>query len=82
MVSSVKAPEGSCAGNEVIIRLFETEGESPVVALSFGRRIAGARLVTIDEVDAASADQPSVDGESVHVRLRPYSLTNVRITFA
>jgi alpha-mannosidase len=82
VVSSVKAPEGSCAGNEVIIRLFETEGESPVVALSFGRRIAGARLVTIDEVDAASADQPSVDGESVHVRLRPYSLTNVRITFA
>ncbi len=81
MLEAVKAPEAGQPG-EVIIRLYETQGETSKGALHFGRQVIQAAWVDVHEQPEANPDLLTVEGQCVSFSLSPYRLAALRVKLA
>ena len=80
-VSAVKMPEGG-QGKEMLIRLYETEGQDTTVQLAFCRDIQEAVLVDINENPIADSPQPEVQGSKVVFPVGAASVASIKLVFA
>jgi len=80
-VSAVKMPE-EAKGKEMLIRLYETEGQDTTVKLAFCRYIQEASLVDINEQPLADAPKPEVEGGKVAFPVGAGSIANIKLVFA
>ncbi|MGI6566197.1 MAG: alpha-mannosidase [Limnochordia bacterium] len=80
-VSAVKMPE-EAKGKEMLIRLYETEGQDTTVKLAFCRDIQEASLVDINEQPLADAPKPEVEGGKVAFPVGAGSIANIKLVFA
>lgn len=79
-VSSVKVPEDCADSDSIVVRLYETQGTSAKVPLTFKRSVASASLVDITEQDSEALVHPT-DSKTIVVEVRPYSVTAVKVDF-
>jgi len=63
-VSAIKAPEDGEAG-ELIVRVYETEGQTTQVKLKFGRQVLQAGLVDLHEQPLKDAQTVKISGGEV-----------------
>jgi alpha-mannosidase len=84
MAPAIKAPEDG-AGNELIVRLFETGGQPTEAVLRFDAAacgpIRGVEWVDVHEQAAASGGTLVVAGDRLVCGLKPYELAAVRVKF-
>ena len=78
VLSGVKGAED---GNGLIVRLYNTLGTSTAARLTFASDVRSAALVDLLEASVPGTPElaPSVDGQSVSVRLDKFSLVSLRI---
>ncbi|NLA58017.1 MAG: alpha-mannosidase [Firmicutes bacterium] len=80
-VSAVKMPEDG-EGKEMLIRLYETEGQDTTVQLAFCRDIQEAVLVDINENPLADLPRPQVRASKVIFPVGAASIANIKLVFA
>lgn len=78
-VSAVKHPEDTTGGKELIVRVYETEGQETMVDLGFARPVERAWLVDLNEHPISG--QVLTDGGHVCFPLGGYRVTGVRVQF-
>jgi len=80
-ISAVKVPENANSGNELLVRVYETEGQDTRACLSFSGSVQQASLVDINE-EAVDAGGVSIDGNRVSFDVSANSVTNLRLTLS
>jgi len=76
ILSGIKQSE---TGNELIVRLAETEGRSGTVTLKLPVNIKTARRLDLVEMTLAGADKPISSGKSVKVKVNPHEIVTLGI---
>ncbi|NMB44787.1 MAG: alpha-mannosidase [Firmicutes bacterium] len=79
-ISAVKVPEDS-RGKEMIIRLYETEGQDTEVCLAFCRSIRAAMLVDINEQVISDLPRPAGEAHQVSFKVGAASVASIRLVF-
>ena len=79
-VSAVKVPE-EASGKEMLIRLYETEGQDTEVTFAFCREIREAVLVDINEHVLPDSPKLKVKGTRVSFDVGAASVANIKLTF-
>jgi alpha-mannosidase len=79
-ISAVKVPE-EADGKEMLIRLYETEGQDTEVTLAFCREIREAVLVDINENVLSDVSRPEAKKNRVSFKLEAASIANIRLVF-
>ena len=67
-------------GNELIIRLCETEGRETLVNLTVPVNMSSARRLNLLEMPLAGAAAPVVNGRTLQVKIRPNEIVTIGIT--
>lgn len=75
-LSSIKMPEDGNS-NELIVRLYETEGMRTKAELQFFRNVAESYPVDINEKAVDSTTPPAVNGNTVSLEVAPYSVASL-----
>jgi alpha-mannosidase len=68
-------------GEELIIRLFESEGKETQTTLTLPMNVHSVRRLNLVELPLENAENPSVQGKSVIVKLRPHEIVTLGIKF-
>ncbi len=79
-ISAVKVPENG-TGKEMIIRLYETEGQDTQVILGFCRDIREAAMVDLNEQPLAVLPKPEVQDTQVTFGVDAASVASIRLLF-
>jgi alpha-mannosidase len=80
-VSAIKAPEDGEAG-ELIVRVYETEGQSTQVKLKFRRDVLQASLVDLHEQPLTDAQPVKISGDGVTFELGAYCIATLLVKLA
>lgn len=78
-ISAIKAPENS-GKNEIILRLYETDGQATQAVLHFDRPVTHASWVDTHE-QPTDGGAITIDGQTLRLNLAPYRLAALRISF-
>ncbi|NLK08930.1 MAG: alpha-mannosidase [Firmicutes bacterium] len=79
-VSAVKMPE-SQAADQVIVRLYETEGSDTEVVLGFLQSVKDAALVDLNEQPLLHMPKPRVNGSKVALRVGGAQIVSIKLVF-
>jgi len=79
-ISAVKVPE-EADGKEMLIRLYETEGQDTEVTLAFCREIREAVLVDINENVLSDVSRPEAKKNRVSFKVEAASIANIKLVF-
>ena len=79
-ISAVKMPE-EADGKEMLIRLYETEGQDTEVTLAFCREIREAVLVDINENVLSDVSRPEVKENQVTFQVEAASIASIKLVF-
>ena len=67
-------------GNELIIRLAETEGKETPVIIHLPVNAVSARRLNLIEMPLQNATGPEVNGKTVRVKIRPHEIVTIGIS--
>ena len=79
-IAALKRPETRNNDSELIVRLYETEGEETEVTLTFAKQITEAFLVDINE-HPLEASQLETTRNQVTFKIHPYKVASLKIVF-
>jgi alpha-mannosidase len=68
-------------GKEFIVRLAEVEGKTTTVNLSVPVKIKKARRLNLIELPLDGVTEPSINGKSVQVQIKPHEIVTVGIKY-
>jgi alpha-mannosidase len=80
-ISAIKAPEDGEAG-ELLVRVFETEGEATTVKIRFSREVMQATLVDLHEQALSDAQAVRIAGGEVSFEINGHCIATVRVRLA
>jgi alpha-mannosidase len=80
-VSAIKAPEDGEAG-ELVLRLYETEGQTTLVKLKFKRDILQATLVDLHEQPLKNAQPVKISGGEITFEIFAHCISTLRVKLA
>jgi alpha-mannosidase len=67
-------------GNELILRLFEVNGEETTVNLKVPVEISKARRLNLVELPLMNTAEPIISGKTIQVKIKPHEIVNLGIT--
>jgi alpha-mannosidase len=67
-------------GKELVVRLAEMEGKETTVRLQVPVTIQGARRLNLIELPLENAARPTVNGNSVSIKIRAHEIVTLGIT--
>lgn len=76
MMSGMKQSEN---GNELIIRILETEGKATTAKIDLPLKIRSARRLNLIELPLENVTTPLVMGQSLQVKLKPHEIATIGI---
>jgi alpha-mannosidase len=68
------------AGNELIVRLSETEGNERIITLSVPFTVKAARRLNLIELPLANSAAPKINGKTIQVKIKPHEIVTLGIT--
>ena len=68
-------------GDELVVRLVETDGEGKNVKLTLPQNIKAARRLNLIEFPLENGSEPDIDGKTVRVEIKPYEIITLGIHF-
>ena len=77
-VSAIKAAEDGEAG-ELVVRVYETEGEATTVKIKFSREVLQAALVDLHEQPFADSQPLQISGNEVSFEIGAYCVATLRV---
>jgi alpha-mannosidase len=77
-LSAIKVPEDGEAG-ELVVRIYETEGQSTQVKLKFSREVSQAGLVDLHEQPVKDAPPVKISGSEVSFDINAHCLATLRV---
>ena len=68
-------------GDELIIRVIETEGKATMATFNLPLEVQSARLLNIIEYPIVNAEKPVIKGKSIKINLKPHEIVTVGIKY-
>jgi alpha-mannosidase len=81
VLSAIKTPEDR-TGDELVVRVYESEGQAAQVKIKFDRTIAQAYLVDLHEQLLNEGKQVEISGEDLEFKVDAYCVATVRVKFS
>lgn len=82
-LSAVKVPEAPAAAVRWLVRLYETDGRRTRTVLRFGKEVAHAHLVDLNEKPVAGGGEISNDGQGgIGFWVAPFTIVGVVVEFS
>ena len=78
ILSGVKAPEDG-SERELVVRLYEPNGEEDVCRLAFAHPVRAARMANLLETPAEQLEE--ISGNTLTVRMKPHQIVTLRVAF-
>jgi alpha-mannosidase len=67
-------------GNELIVRLAEIEGKETIINLRLPVDVSSARRLNLIELPLENATNPTINGKTIHVKIKPNEIVTLGIT--
>ena len=67
-------------GNELIVRLAEIEGKETIINLKLPVQVSAARRLNLIEFPLQNVEKPTVNGNSIHVKIRANEIVTLGVT--
>jgi alpha-mannosidase len=67
-------------GNELVIRLFEVNGEEATVNLKVPVEVSKARRMNLVELPLINTSEPIISGKTIQVKIKPHEIVTLGIT--
>jgi alpha-mannosidase len=68
-------------GNELIVRLAEIEGKETIINLRLPVDVSSVRRLNLIELPLENASQPTVNGKTIHLKIKPNEIVTLGITW-
>lgn len=81
VLTAVKMPEHRKEDQSVIVRFYETDGDSPQVVISFNKNIKEACFVDINERELNTKNGITIEQNRIVFGARPYQIGTVQVVF-